>query len=409
VYRAATIYIILFAAVGASSPFLQQYYQSLGLPLAEIGLLTAFTSAAALLSAPIWGAINDRVPESRLLVPIATLVGAAGAVGMRLAGVSPLLVLAASAWVVGMTGTGPMLDVRVLAMFGSNRARYGWVRACGSASFIVFAPLVGLLVDGNGLDAIFLIMIPSILLAGVTSVALPPRPASVRSPSLRQAPAIVLHHRPILLFLVGSTVGWAAVASQNAFFSIYLRELGAPASMVGWTWAIAATLEVPVMFLFPWLTRRFGLERLIVLGAAVAVTRQVANVAFTVPALLLACSLIQGVGYALLLLGGVTFVSLQAPKGTAATAQGIFSGVTVSLASILGSGIGGPLAGLLGIRGLYVVSSCLGAVAVVLIALAVLPAARRGSPAATGAAGRSDDARAGPPADVAAEAIDRAV
>ena len=74
-----------------------------------------------------------------------------------------------------------------------------------------------------------------------------------------------------------------------------------------------------------------------------------------------------------MLVGGITFVSRQAPRGTAATAQGIFTGVASSLSSILGSGLGGQVAGVLGIRGLFAVSAGIGLVAVVLIALAVLP------------------------------------
>jgi MFS family permease len=193
----------------------------------------------------------------------------------------------------------------------------------------------------------------------------------------------VLRHRPIALFLIGATAAWTAISFQSSFFSIYLRSLGAPSSEVGWTWAIAATMEIPVMFLFPWLARRFGIERLLVAGAAIVFLREVANVVFTSPEMLLACSLMQGAGYALMLIGGITFVSLQAPKGTAATAQGILSGVTASLAAILGAGVGGQLAGLLTIRGLYVVAACLGALAVAMIAVAVLPVSRpRFAPAA---------------------------
>jgi hypothetical protein len=66
--------------------------------------------------------------------------------------------------------------------------------------------------------------------------------------------------------------------------------------------------------------------------------------------------------------------------------------VTVSLAAILGSGVGGQLAGLLTIRGLYAVSVCLGAVAVVLIAVAVLPVAAGGHSGESG----------GPPGEPAA-------
>jgi PPP family 3-phenylpropionic acid transporter len=396
VFRAATAYVILFAAVGAYAPFLQQYYQSLGIPLPAIGLLAAFTSAMVVVAAPVWGAIHDHVPASRLLIPFAAAIGTVGAAGLAAAGATPLIVLAAAAWAIGMAGMSPMMDVRVLSMVGADRARYGWIRACGSASFIVCAPLVGLLVDRHGMSAMFWVMVPALALAGASAIALPPRLDSVRPPSLRKAPGTVLRHRPIALFLIGSMVAWTAVSAQNSFFSIYLQSLGAPGSMVGWTWAVAATMEIPVMFLFPWLVRRFGVERLIVVGAAITFSREVANVVFTAPALLLACSLVQGAGYALILIGGVTFVSLQAPKGTAATAQGMLSGVAASLAAILGSGLGGQLAGLLTIRGLYVVSACLGALAVALIALAVLPGARgripRLAPAAPTPPGATDPA-----------------
>ena len=382
-YRSATAYIILFAAVGAYAPFLQQYYQSLGIPLWEIGLLAAFTSTMALSAAPVWGAIHDHVPASRLLIPLAASIATVGAIGLAVAGATPWLALAAATWAIGMSGTSPMMDVRVLSIVGANRARYGWIRACGSASFIVVAPIVGLLVDRGGMSAMFWVMVPAIALAGVAAITLPPRLDSVRPPSLRRAPGTVLRHRPIALFLIGATAAWTAISFQSSFFSIYLRSLGAPSSEVGWTWAIAATMEIPVMFLFPWLARRFGIERLLVAGAAIVFLREVANVVFTSPEMLLACSLVQGAGYALMLIGGITFVSLQAPKGTAATAQGILSGVTASLAAILGAGVGGQLAGLLTIRGLYVVAACLGALAVAMIAVAVLPVSRpRFAPAA---------------------------
>ncbi|MGD0018784.1 MAG: MFS transporter [Candidatus Limnocylindrales bacterium] len=396
-FRAATAYVILFAAVGAYAPFLQQYYQSLGIPLPAIGLLAAFASAMVVVAAPFWGAIHDHVPASRLLIPFAAAIATVGALGLATAGATPLIVLAAATWAIGMAGTSPMMDVRVLSMVGADRTRYAWIRACGSASFIVCAPLVGLLVDRNGMSAMFWVMVPALALVGASVIALPPRLDSVRPPSLRKAPGTVLRHRPIALFLIGSTVAWTAISAQNSFFSIYLRDLGAPDSVVGWTWAVAATMEIPVMFLFPWLARRYGVERLIVVGAAIACAREVANVVFTAPALLLACSLMQGAGYALILIGGVTFVSLQAPQGTAATAQGMFSGVAGSLAAILGAGVGGQLAGLLAIRGLYAVAACLGALAVALIAVAVLPVARSGVPRPAPAPAPADLAEATDP------------
>ena len=377
--RASIVYVIVFVAIAALAPYLSAYYQSLGISLGEIGLLLAMTSAVSLFSAPAWGIVHDRYPESRVLAPLAGALAALGASGLATVGASPLLIPSAAAFSAGAAGLLLVMDVRVLEIARADRTRYAGVRVWGSISFIVFAPLIGVLADANGLRAIFLVMIPALVIGGLAATTLPGRSISVKAPSLRHAPGTVLRHRPIALFLIGALVGWTAVSAQSSFFTIYLRSLGAPNDLVGWAWSVGAVGEVPAMFFFPFLARRFGVERLIVAGALVLVVRQVANVTFTDPSLLIVFSLFQGLGYSLMLVGGITFVSRHAPEGTAGTAQGIFTGVALSLSTVLGSGLGGQLAALLTIRGLFALSACMSAAAVVLIALAVLPVAGGGT------------------------------
>jgi PPP family 3-phenylpropionic acid transporter len=371
--RAVLAYVTLYVAVAAYSPYLQQYYKSLGLSLGTIGALAAFTSAVALISAPTWGAIHDRYPTSRLLLPMAAGIGALGAAGLATAGASWLLIPSAAAFAMGMAGMGPMMDVRVLDMAGSERTRYARIRVWGSISFMVATPIVGFAI-GEDYRSLFFVAVPMILVGGLAAMLLPGRAGGVHGASLRRAPGRVLGHRPIALFLIGAFVGWTAVYSQYAFFSIYLRQIGASSDQIGLAWSIQAALEIPSMFFFPQLSRRFGTERLIVLGMAIMALRLIINAFFVSPTILIACSLMQGAGYGLALIGGISFVSRQAPKGTAATAQGILNAVTFSLSSIIGSGVGGQVAGWLTIRGLYAITAVLGLVAIVLVALAVLPA-----------------------------------
>lgn len=373
--RAVLAYITLYVAVAAYSPYLQQYYKSLGISLGTIGALAAFTSAVALISSPTWGAIHDRYPTSRLFLPLAAGIGAVGAVGLATVGASWLLIPCAAAFAGGLAGLGPMMDVRVLDMAGSDRTRYARVRVWGSISFMVCTPFIGLAI-GDNFRGLFFVAVPMILMGGLAAMLLPGRTGGVHVPNLRLAPGRVLGHRPIALFLIAAFVGWTAVYSQYAFFSIHLREIGASADQIGLAWSIQASLEIPSMFFFPQLSRRFGTERLIVLGMAIMTSRLIVNAVFVSPSVLIAASAIQGAGYGLLLIGGIAFVSRQAPKGTAATAQGILNAVTFSLSSIVGSGVGGQIAAAVTIRGLYAITAGLGAIAIVLFAMAVLPATR---------------------------------
>jgi PPP family 3-phenylpropionic acid transporter len=376
VYRAVGAYIIVYGAVAAWAPYLSAYYNKyLGIPLALVGLLMAMTSTVSLICAPIWGTLHDRNPKSNVLLPAAAVIAATGSFGLLTLGATPLLPLAAATFAVGISGVFPMMDVRVLEMVAADRTRYARVRVWGSVSFIILAPLVGILTAARGLEALFWVMVPALLLGGAAATILPGRDHAVRATSMRRAPMAVLRQREIALYLVGGFLAWAAVSSQNAFFTIYLIQLGASTDLAGSAWSIAALLEVPAMFLFPVLARRYGVERLIVMGALLLIVRQAANVIFTEPLILIGFSLVQGIGYSFLLIGSITFMSHQAPKGTAATAQGIFNAVAGSMAVIAGAGLGGQLAGLITIRGLYAVSVCMSLISAVLIAAAVLPVA----------------------------------
>ena len=373
----------MFVALAAYVPYLTLYYQSIGISVGQIGALMAFVSVVALVSATVWGTIHDRFPRSWVLLPLAGLVAAGGAFGLARSGPSPQLVVCAALFAIGMSGTLPMMDARVLEVTGSDRTRYGLVRACGSASFMVCAPLIGFLANSHGPASLFLIMVPALVIGGLAASAIPGRSQVLRAPSMLRAPGRVLSHRPIGFFLFGSLACWTAIYAQTGFFSLYLKSIGAPDDQVGLAWSLGSLGEIPTMIFFPVLAKRFGVERLIMLGAGLTVTRQIVNTVFTLPAVLLAFSLLHGAGYAMLLVGGVAFVAHHAPRGTGATAQGLFSGAMANLAAIIGSGAGGLLAGAITIRAMYGVSVGLGLVGIVLIAAAVLPASVRTTPAAT--------------------------
>lgn len=371
-HRARLSYVIYYAAVAAYAPYLQLYYLSVGIGVAEIGLLSAFSSVVAMIAAPVWGSIHDRNPENKVFIVLASCIAAGGGLAIGTFGGTIWLVPSVAAFSIGLCGLGPMMDVRVLHMTSADRSRYARVRVFGSFGFIIATPLIGWWIHANYVQ-LFVVLVPLLVVAGLSTLFLPARTSAVRTGSMLKAPGVVLRHKPIAFFLATALVGWISISMQNPFLSLYLRSNGATSDQVGYVWSAQALLEVPVMVFFPLLARRYGCERLIVIGMAILVGRQTANAVFTDATILIGFSLLQGLGYGLLLVGGIAYVSQLAPKGTAATAQGILNAVTFSLASIVGAGVGGQIAGILSIRTLFAMSAGLGAIAVVLLAIVVLP------------------------------------
>ena len=162
--------------------------------------------------------------------------------------------------------------------------------------------------------------------------------------------------------------------------------------------AIAAGVEVPLMLRYPALTARFGPTRLLIAGAGFLALRSLVAALATEPLGLLVASAFAGCGYALFFVGGVTYVSNRVPPELAATAQGIFQGVGSSLSQVTAALLGGAIAALVGIQGLFAIASVLGIAGALIVTLAT----RRQMPPHAVAAARPPAARppaAPPPAE----------
>ena len=270
----------------------------------------------------------------------------------------------------GLAGIYPVLDARALDAVGADRERYGRLRVWGSASFIAAAFLVGVLMERTDVRVIFAVFVPALLITGLIGSSLP-QARDRSSHRIVSGSSTVLRHPEIAWFLVAALATWAMFIAATSLLSVYLSRLGVPEGTIGLVWAVAAVMELPVMWAFPALARRFGVERLLVFGALMFALRAAGYALTDDAALLIAISGLAGVGFALFLVGGVTYVGSKAPQGLAATAQGILTGVSFGLATVLGSGLGGAVAGALTIPGLFAACALLGLLATVGVHLAV--------------------------------------
>ena len=376
--RARLAYVALYATIGALYPYIPIYYHSLGLGLGSIGLVAAVFSAAGMVGSPLWGAAADRFGRSRfvLLIP-AGLASGAFAV-LALAHGLWAVAAAAAAASFAMSGVSPVLDARALETIPDDRSRFGRLRVWGSISFIASALFVGWLTDRAGIGSLFIVLISALLLTGLVGLSLQSRSTEPILPRLGGLAAVL--RSPVLVrFLAVALVVWSANSAINGFFSIHLVEIGAPQTLVGWAWAIGAAVEVPLMFSFSALARRFGLERLIVFGAALFVVRAAAVALVTDPVLATLTMAIHGAAFALVLIGCVAYVSRHAPTGAAAAAQGVLTATIMGLAMIIGPEIGGELSARLGLPGMFVAAGIAGAGGVIGLAWLLAPALGRAS------------------------------
>ena len=367
-------YLALYGAIGASFPYLAVFYRSRGLDLATIGLLTALVAAAGLVAAPLWGAVADRYAGSKPVLPTAAILAAVGAAALALAHGPIVIAVAAVGMALAHSGLGPTLDARALETVRGNRDRYGGLRAWGSASFIVVVGGTGALIERAGASSLFFVYVAAMLVLAVVTIPLRGAVGEIRLPRLTGI-GVVLRHPPLARFLLAGLLVWSASMVINWYFSIHLLGLGAPGELVGAAWAIGALVEVPIMWAYPWLAARVGTERLLIIGAAAFALRALALALVDDPLHATLTMILHGIGFGLVLVGGVTYVARHAPPAAAATSQGVLSAVVFSLALIIGPSVGSFTAATWGATAMFVLSCVAGLVAIPLLWLAIGPRA----------------------------------
>jgi PPP family 3-phenylpropionic acid transporter len=376
VVRPAIVYALLFGAVGAYIPYLSVYLSSKGLDLGTIGALIALQATVSLVAAPSWGALADRRGDVRGPILVATFLSAGAAILFALVS-GPLLLAASIALLAaGASGITPMVDSRAVRLVG-HRDRFGRARAWGSAAFIVIAFASGAAIGRFGPVGMFALYGPLLVATGLAAFVLLRMPGedlagAGRSPGTRsrgRGTAAALSafslttivgaiRQPVIgLFFVASIVVWTAFATLQTFVSLRVIQLGGDATVVGATWSIGALTEIPLMLAFPNLARRFGAERLVLVGAVAFGLRAAGVALVSAPWLIVAVSPLGGIGFAFFYVGTVTWVAGALPREVQATAQGVFTGTAVSMGAIGGSIIGGLIGGEFSLPVLFTVAA----------------------------------------------------
>jgi PPP family 3-phenylpropionic acid transporter len=370
VVRPAIVYALLFGAQGAYLPYLSVFLASTGLDLGTVGALIALFAGVSLVAAPAWGSVADALGDVRGPVLVAALLSTV-AVGLLAIATAPLGLAAAIACLAAaFAGIIPMIDSQSVRLVGP-RDRFGIARAPGSGAFVVVAFATGALIATTGPRGMFLLYAPLTAAIGVGAWFLLRLPAGIGLGSRGRtrgaaglagralaglSPATimgVLRAPRLGPFFVAVVLVWTSHAALQGFISLRIVDLGGDATMVAATWSLGALLEVFLMSAFPIFARRFGAERLLVVGAFAFAVRSLISAVVDVPLAIVAASLFGGVGFTFVYVGTVTWVSRAVDRRVQATAQGIFTGTANGIGTIAGSIVGGAIGGTFGLPILF--------------------------------------------------------
>jgi len=251
--RLAALYFVYFGYVGAYSPYLSLYLQSIGHSAQAIGVLLALSQGTRIFGPPLWASLADRSGKRLALLRFTAMAGAASFAGMlattSFGGIALVLVVHGLV----TSGVNPLIETITLGALREAVARYGAIRMWGSVGFVVAVMGVGWMLDHFRIETMLWASLALFAAAAVFAWTLDEAPAGAR-PRGGEVRAVLRRPEVRALFAACFLMS-AAHQPLYAFYTIWLVDHGYSKSLVGWLWSVGVFAEIIVFWLMPrWMT-----------------------------------------------------------------------------------------------------------------------------------------------------------
>lgn len=336
---APPFYFLFYAAAAALSPFLVIYYQDLGLKGSQIGILAGLPSLISLVGGPVWGVLSDRSRRHKqsLLLAIVGAVIFALAIG-SFKTFAPLILMVAL-YAFFSSPIMPLVDNTTMSLLGGQKESYGRIRMWGAVGWGLAAPLIGWLIESNGIKWSFwsYAILMTIGFWVATFIPIGNQQGATLGTNLRE----FLTSSRWIFFLLVAFIGGMVLSMVSNYLFLYLDSLGANKVTLGLSLTVATVSEIPVLFFSNRLLRRWPAKQLMFGAILLFAIRAFAYSIIVIPWQVLLIQLLHGPTFSLIWIAGVSYADRIAPAGLGATAQALFSGMMLGLGSATGAFLGG--------------------------------------------------------------------
>src|SRR6267142_244284 len=346
------IYFFIFALGGSVVPFISLYFQQHGLKKDEIGYVQGVAAIAVVLSPILLTFLADSQLDARRILAGAMLV-AAGALGALYLcrGFTAMLLI----WAIHMLAYVPLSTLLDGITFGVMKRRgqtglpvtpYHRIRVWGSIGFMIPSVILFFVVKKT-ITPILIVGGAFGILGAITAIMLPDPDGGEKKKDSRLPTAEAARKMftgPLLIFCIASFLLNAAQAPYYTYYAIYLKErVGIGQEWVGLISSVGVLVEIFFMLAFAKLLSRWGLKKLMIVGAACVAVRMAMLGLWPTPAVAIGTQLFHGMIVLVLLIAPPVFLNQHAEDRYRHSIQGLYGMAVMGMGRIVGNLIAGPI------------------------------------------------------------------
>lgn len=335
--KVRALYFLVFSCTASWLPIFADHLKAQGLSGLEISLVLSVTPIMMLLIQPWYGVLADKIGIRKCLI-FSTLLAALSFLLFLLSGGFLFLIAATVAMALFYNALQPLLDSVTLGLVQEQpNLNYGSLRLAGAAGWAFTGITVGYFITSLSTSVIFISSSLSLTFAFFISLSL--NDFTIQTNPEGEANNIfdVLKNK-MLLFLLSAIllVSIAATTIWN-FYSIYMKEIGATATLVGYGLSFQGLCELPMFYFATAIIHRLGVKATLMVTLVATALRLFLYSWVSDPQWAIAIELLHGISWSLFWVVCVESVNSLVPPQWRATGQSVLYAVYFGAGQIAGN------------------------------------------------------------------------
>ena len=337
--RLRILYFLVFCCTASWLPIFAEYLKDHGLTGIKIGIILSITPVMMFLVQPFYGMLADRLGYKKCLLLSSFLASISYVFYLFNGGFAYLFVVTVFMALFYNT-IQPILDSLSLKLVKTNPAfSYGTLRIAGAAGWAFTGIVVGHYIDTINTTVIFIFSAVSMLLTFIFSFSLKPdREKETPSTSYSFKNIKEVFGNRVLIFLLTCVflISAGATTIWN-FYSIYMKENGASASLVGYGISFQGLCELPLFYFSAKIIGRFGIRTTLLITVFATALRLLLYSAVKNPNAAIFIEVLHGISWSLFWVVCVEYVNKLVREDWRATGQSLLYAAYYGAGAIAGN------------------------------------------------------------------------
>ena len=333
------LYFLVFCCTASWLPIFADYLKSRGLSGIEIGILLSITPCMMFLVQPLYGMTADRLGYKKSLV-VSLFFAAISFALFLFEGGFYFLLLVTILMAIFYNTLQPLLDSLALNLSQRNpEFSYGTLRIAGAAGWAFTGIFVGYFIDVLNTKIIFTVSSVSLFAALLFSFFLKKDEChSIKEKKVFYADIqSVLRNKTLIFLLVSVFLISAGATTIWNFYSLYMKENGASASLVGIGISFQGLCELPFFYFSALIIHRLGMKTTLLVTVFATALRLFLYTIVDDPRAAIFIEVLHGISWSLFWVVCVESVNKLVPEQWTATGQSLLYASYFGVGAIAGN------------------------------------------------------------------------